>query len=112
MYEEMPEELVLVAGSCGGSVCPLPCSDLGCAACSLWQEKKNGIFSLFLGFLAPAPACESRKNKNLHFDHGNVLIHLEAVSRVFLSPYLGWGWHQAELLLGRECWDCDSSIHK
>lgn len=62
----MPGELVLVAGSFGGCGCPLPCSDLGYAACSLWQgkKKKKAIFALFLGFLGPASTCKSRRKKS------------------------------------------------
>lgn len=60
----MPEELVvvLVAGSFGGCVCPLPCSDLGRAACSLWQEKKWHFPPFFWAFwLLHQPAKAGKK---------------------------------------------------
>lgn len=77
------------------------------AACG--RKKKRHFLHFFWAFWVVYQPAKTGK-KNLYFDQGNVLIHLEAVSRVFLSPYLCWGWHQDELLLGRECWNYDSSM--
>lgn len=61
----MPGELVLVAGSFGGCGCPLPCSDLGYAACSLWQgkKKKKGYFCTFSGLSGSCINLQKQEKK-------------------------------------------------
>lgn len=79
---------MLIGGSFGDCVCPLSCSDLGYAACSLWQGKKWLFLHFFWAFWLLNQPAKAGKKINLSFDHGNVLIHLEAVSRGFFYHFI------------------------